>query len=231
MTNEFIYDLCQYILNESESGNALPPNDFTILMQASSLELQQQLFRSLEVNQEVTDALKRFKDSEALTFVTGTSALPTDYGKVSFLLTDDDAWVDICDDYSFGFRQTRTLTAPSATYPIARLVGDNIEILPTTITDGTLYYLREPATPFFDYYYDSDGRIVAFPTGTWTLTTGQIGREGQTVGTLITSEDEELDWNDNEQLIITGMICSKAGANLEKGQVVEYSEMFKQQQS
>lgn len=232
MDNLFIYNLVRFILNEDESGNAITPDNFSDLMQVCSLELTRQAFKLYEEGQELTDAIERFKDDEDLTFTSGEAGLPADYYRKSFMLAGG-KWVDFVSDYEFGYRPTKYLTAPSADHPIARLAGGNVEILPNTITAATLYYLRRPNEPFFDYYYDSDGRMVYFPAADspHTLGAGEIGREGQAATTEITSSDVELDWNDNEKLIIVGMICSKAGANLKEGQVMEYAELYKQQQA
>ncbi len=168
MDNYFIYNLCQYIVNEEQSGNGLSPEEFNRLLRVCSQELTRQVFRGYEEGQEVTDNLRRFKRMEILSFVDGEADLPSDYYRKSFLLIggegedSGDIWVEFCDDYDFGFRQTRTLTAPSEDYPIARVGDGVVEILPVSITSGDLYYLKEPDEPLFDYYYDTDGRIVFF---------------------------------------------------------------------
>lgn len=121
---------------------------------------------------------------------------------------------------------------PTKDAPICRIIEDKIEILPATITSGGLDYLRKPESPFFDYYYDEFGRVVYLAEdATHTLAANEEGRQGEGTGATLTSESKELDWGDNEKLIIVGMVCSKAGANLKDGQIVEYAETFKQQQA
>ena len=241
MDNYFIFNLCQYILNEEQSGNALPPDEFNRLMRVCSLELTRQVFKVYEEGQDVTDALERFKSREFLTFEEGVADLPEDYRKVSFMLGsipgsgEDEAessksWVDFVSDYEWGERQITYITRPTIYHPIARVVDETLEILPITITNGEFHYLRIPDTPFMDYYYSSDGRIVYFPEGTHDLSDGEQSRDGEEDITII-SENVELDWNEPEQLIIVGMICSKAGANLKEAQIVEYSELLKTQAS
>jgi len=231
MTNQEVFDLVKYILNEEESGNALSPEEFNILLNASSWELTRQIFRVYEEGQEVTDAIQRFKSDTALTFVSGEADLPANYYRKSYM-TADGIWVEFCDDYEFGYRQTRQLTKPDHKYPIARIKSNSIEINPADITSATLYYLRHPNEPFYDYYYDSNGRIVFMPENK-VLDVDEEYRDG-TEGdgeTEIESNNVDLDWNTNEILIAVSMICSKAGINLKEGQVIEYSELMKQQKS
>ena len=239
MTNYFLYQFCNFILNESESGNAITPEDFTSLLRVSSLEMTRQIFKNYEEEQEMTDAIDMFKNMEHLTFTNGWAWLPDNYYRKSFMFALGDevngevekVWVDFCTDYEWGLRQTEYLMAPTLKHPIARLAGWQVQIRPIEITDALFYYLQKPYDPVFDYYYNANGRIVFFPEGTHTLQAGEIGRQGEVAGDVIASQNRDLDWNENEQLIIVGMICSKAGVNLKEGQVIEYSELYKQQTS
>ena len=231
MDNYFLLRLIQFILNEEESGRALTPDNYSDLLRVTSLELARQVVKNYEDGQDVTDMIQRFKKDEDIEFVNGEALLPGDYYRKSFLLAGS-VWVEFVTDAEFANRRKSALMPPSAEYPIVRIIGGGLEILPDSITAGELGYIRRPITPFFDYYYDAFGRIIPFgPKGaTHTLLSGQQGRAGQTSG-QITSVNEELDWNDNEKLIIVGMICSKAGVNIGEQGVVEYAEMLKQQQS
>ena len=217
MTNWEVYNLCQYILNEEESGNALTPADFDRLLKICSTEMMRNLCKDYEEGQEITDSLKRFKSVAPLTFDTNgqSTTLPANYYRKSFLMfgpPGSKIWTEFVTDYDFAFRENRYLDGPTARHPYARFtndgVGNNIlEIrpIPSAITSGAFNYLRRPNEPVFDYYYDSNGRIVPL------------------VGTPLDFEREEI-------LGIVGMIVEKAGANLKAGDVISYAEKFKADQ-
>ena len=233
MDNYFLYQLTKFILNEEESGKAITPDEFSHLLRVSSLELTRQVFRGYEEGQEMTDTIRRLKDNEDINFVNGVGDLPSNYFRKSSLLVDD-AWVDFCTDYEFKHRSSDSvyLKKPTNSHPIGRITGDKIEILPALNATGKFDYLREPESPFFDYYYNEFGRVVYLSVDeTHTLDSNEEGRQGEAPGVVLSSQSKELDWGDNEKLIIVGMICSKAGANLKDGQTVEYAELFKQQQA
>lgn len=234
MNNHFVYQLVQYITNEEESGNALTPDNFSKLLQVSSVELTRQAFRLYEDNQEVTDNLRRFKEDLTIGgFTNGSFPLPSGYYRKSYLRarkddSSDYVNVNFVTDSEFSDRYGKLLTGPTYRRPIARITSDAIEIVPSDMHSGIFGYLRKPETPFYDYYYNASGRIVFFEAGNHTLTAGEVGRNGETQQ-VISSVNVDLDWNENEILVIVGMICSKSGVNLKESQVIEYAEIMKQQ--
>ena len=231
MNNHFLYKLVQFILNEEESGRALTPDNFSDLLAVSSLELARQVVKVYEDGQDVTDIIERLKTSDTLTFTVGEANLPSDYYRKSYLLIGD-INAEFVTDAEFAKRKGSVLKAPSASYPIVKIAGGKVIVSPASITTGDFNYIKKPETPFYDYYYNALGRVVYLEEdASHTLLADEEGRQGESTGATVTSSSKELDWNDNEKLIIVGMICSKAGVNIGEAGIVEYAEMLKQQQA
>jgi hypothetical protein len=104
--------------------------------------------------------------------------------------------IKLVDHNDFVSRQTNLMRPPIKYNPICTI--DNqaaIKILPTDITAATIYYLKYPATPIFDYYVDTNDVVQPLAAAaTHTLTSGETGSAGQTSGTTVTSTTVELEW-------------------------------------
>jgi len=137
---------------------------------------------------------------------------------------DDFVSVDIVTDEEWVFRRNDALTAPSSTYPIAKIVGDNLHVLPKETVNVILYYLKEPATPFFDYYTDANNNIQYLVVeGTHELTAGEVGRSDEAAGETVTSSTVELEWEDTEKIKILHRILAKMGVSMDEQLVAQYA--------
>lgn len=227
MTVSQIYTTILHQLRKESKGLAVSPDAFTDLLRVESLALFNEYYKSFEAVQEVTDALRPFKLTSALSFTadgqtqSGKSTLPVDYKHVSAIETTAGRRVDIVTEEEWVERRLDSITAPSVYYPIARIAGESIFILPAGITTATLYYLKTPTDPFFDYYIDANGNIMPLAVGaTYTLQAGEVYRDGTTAG-LKTSVTVELEWEDNEQIKIMEGILAKLGASMNEQLVAQ----------
>lgn len=140
--------------------------------------------------------------------------------------SDDDTIVpvDVVTDEEWTFRRIDALTAPSATYPIAKIAGEGLYVLPSSLSKVILTYLKSPSTPFFDYYYDDDYNIQYLSaSGTHLLTTGETGRLGETAGSTVISSTVELEWEDTEKIKILHRIVTKLGVSMDEQLVAQYA--------
>jgi len=123
-----------------------------------------------------TKLMTSLSTSAALTFAAGSADLPSDYlfykaigygasgSQVPGDVVEEDIWVN---------RQDNTITGPTTSHPIYRLTTTTIRVLPSTITTLTeLYYIKEPTTPFLDYYIDSNDNKVFLDAGATTVAVG-----------------------------------------------------------
>lgn len=106
-----------------------------------------------ETQQLSQDALKPFKTSGDVSLTAGVGSLPADYvHAISPACHTSDSTiyrVDIVTDKEWVARQSNSVTAPSTTYPIARIYGSSVAVKPTTISTLTLHYYKRPTEPVY----------------------------------------------------------------------------------
>ena len=237
MNNHELFELLNFILNESETGNAITPEDRDMLLKAASLEFFRALVKNYEDNQEVTDSIEPFKvHALNVAFVAGVGTRPADYyrnGGMIYPQTLDGTIykrkVDVVTDLEWNDRMTSYLTRPTLKNPILKFSAGNMYIQPDTITVIMMDYIKTPVTPAYDYYFDEDGNLVYMPEGTnHNLLVGEVYRTGATAGNF-NSISVELPYTENDKLLVGSIILEKMGVNLKAGEIVEFSSMFKAQ--
>ena len=237
MNNDELFELLNFILNESETGNAITPEDRGMLLKAASWEFFRALVKNYEDNQEVTDSIEPFKVHAAnIPFVLGVGTRPADYyrhGGSLYLDTIDGVIykrkVDIVTDLEWNDRLSSYLTRPTLKNPILKFADGLMYIQPITITLILMDYINTPDEPEYDYYFDADGNLVYMPEGTSrNLAIGEVYRTGETVGNF-NSISVELPYTENDKLLVGSIILEKMGVNLKAGEIVEFSSMFKAQ--
>lgn len=240
MNNEELFRFLNFILNESETGNAITLADRDMLLKATSREFFRALVKNYETTQEVTDSLERFKvHAHTVNFVAGVGAIPSDYYRNGGIIYPrvlpggviDKRYVDVVTDLEWNARLTQYLTRPTLLHPVIKFSGGNMYISPNTIDAVLMDYLAEPDEPAYDYYFDANGNHIYMPEGsTHTLLAGEVYRDGTPSG-LMTSISVELPYIETDKLLVGSMILEKMGVNLKAGEIVEFSQMFKAQTS
>ena len=82
----------------------------------------------------------------------GVFALPSDLYQIEDdgVVADSGDVVEEVERSVFGYLN-QSLSVPAADYPVYEHVGSNIRILPITITDVNIRYIRKPAAPNWTY--------------------------------------------------------------------------------
>ena len=134
--------------------------------------------------------------------------------------------VDLLTYSEWSDRINNAITGPSNDYPIAYLGGEfSVAGVPNAYYFDTLWlkggtgfasgyiildYYKYPAEPYFDYYTDSSGNITYLTDGqaAYTLLTDEQSRDGKIAGQAVTSTSQDLEWDDEDALVILDMIVS-----------------------
>lgn len=136
--------------------------------------------------------------SSALTFAAGSANLPADFlffNAIGYGASGSQYPVDLVEDDVWVKRQLNSITGPTVTHPIVRIEGVTIKILPSTITTtSVLYYIKEPTTPFLDYYIDANDNKVFLDAGATDVAVGAgcTTRTGVAGATTVDSATVEL---------------------------------------
>lgn len=224
MTNNDLYKSLLNILRKESKGLAVSPDAFTDYLKVENLSLFNEYCKGIEVSQTVSDALRVFKTSSTRTLTTGYVSAPSDYAHLTAIhVGGDTTLIDELTDEEWVFRQDDELTAPTTSYPIARLADTKIYVLPTTIDSITVLYIRKPTEPFFDYYIDANLNVVYMGVSTsHTLGTSEEYRDGTTSGSK-TSVSVELEWEDLDKIKILHRILTKFGVSMDEQLVAQYA--------
>jgi hypothetical protein len=136
---------------------------------------------------------------------------------------DDIVPIDVVTDEEWMFRRYDELTKPSSTYPIAKITGEYLYVLPEDIDRVLLNYLKQPTDPYFDYYTDANYNIQYLAaSASYTLQTSEVYRDGTSSGT-VTSATVELEWDDGEKIKILHRILAKMGVSMDEQLVAKYA--------
>lgn len=231
MDNGQIYDFCVTILRKEKEGSAVSPARFTLMLIAAMWEKINFEFSQFELSQIVTDTLKALKTTETIAITAGgdfdLTTLTDDYlHPTTLTYTDTGARIrsiDILTDAEWADRQSDSLITPTATFPIAKIVGDTIFFDPLVSVNAEFTFLKKPTEPFFDYYWDANDDIIYMPEGSsHTLGAGEMYRDGTTVG-LVNSISVELPFPDQEKIDVAYKILSKLGVPIQETMAAQYA--------
>lgn len=210
MNNFDLYKYINFILNQDISGNTLSPDEYDRLLKVHSIKHYYSLLEKYEVNKLIGNRIKRFKAEDTISLTAGVGALPEDFEYVSDMTSifdeDKTAKVDLVTDEEFAVRIASSISMPSERHPIAKLTGeDSFLVLPDTIEEVTLYYLRTVEEPVFEYDYDANDNLIY--------------------------EDvlsNELDFEDIDKLEVAYAILADRGINVRDANIVQYSQFIKE---
>lgn len=244
MTNGDLYNLFLFLANKQQLSGYLSIPDFALELKSKNILLLRErlgLSNDYGVGQPLSrqqkgqstlldDQTRIFKKKGSVTFSGGVATLPSDYFRYDALLIDG-AYdgVDILFGAELGTVLNSSIDYPTEEFPYATFYQDKLEVYPSTLLTGTLYYYRTPATPVFDYYIDAAAEIQYLAVGeSYTLQAGETYSDGTTSGTK-NSISVELEWDDDNKLDILYMIASDAGLNLMRQDVTQYAMLKKDQ--
>lgn len=168
MTINEIYNYFDGLYRLNKKGQSLKPTLFNSVIQSVNEELFNDYARVFEANRVLTDALRPFLTvSFPISVTNGYATLPTDYAYLSQFCgwetkngEEYKYWGIEVDDKEWSQLLTSTLITPTKSEPFGRLLGNYLEVTPSTVKRIVLIYLRKPATPVFEYDTDSNNNIV-----------------------------------------------------------------------
>ena len=225
------------IIRKEVEGQTISPQQFTELLLLCSWEKANADFFQYENSQVLTDSLRSLEAEDSVSLTAGVGTLPGDYWHALNATHDNTANqgklitpIDIVSDVEFVEYAHSDLTAPSLFYPVLTIVDNEVKVLPTTIANASLRYLKIPETPFFDYYVDANDIIqYLLPEEQYTLQAGEEYRDGTTSG-MVTSLSEELSYPEGERVQVMYMILSKLGVSLNEQDAAEYGIVREQKE-
>lgn len=237
MNNGKIFNILNTIIRKEKEGQTISPEQFNELLEICSWEKANADFSYFEASQIITDSLLPLKTEDNMTITAGVGdlSLITDYWHATnayhSITGYDVVPIDICEDVVYHYRAYSDLEAPTDYWPILKEEGTEIKVLPATITSITLLYLKQPATPFYDYYTNADDKLIyILPDTEYSIVAGETyidkddGTEHSGPYTITAGENKstELSFPEGERVQVLYLILQKLGIPLNKVDAVQY---------
>lgn len=224
MNNGQIFDLVNVLLRKEKEGNTITPADFSKLLDFYSLQKANSDYSYFEQSRVVTDSIRSLMKNTAVAITAGVGDfidVASDYWH-NIGATTSTANIEMLTSFQYDDYKYSDLLQPTTDYPAAKISGDNIYVLPVTITTINFNYLKEPNTPFYDYYIDVNDNYVYMPPSTsHLLVVGEEYRDGTTVGT-VNSISVEMSYPDSERVQVVYMLLAGLGIVLDEQMAIEY---------
>ena len=225
MTLGAIYDLIELICNKDFDGNIITPVRFNQLIKVANIDHFRDKYglpeeyipgRPLpaeykDITNKNTDDLKALKVRIAnRTVAAGVIVYPDDYvhlesivynysKTINGVVTVLPRHVEILREAEFASREGNYTKRPTTQNPCGIIRSDGVHVRPITITACDFNYYKYPATPVFAYT-QGDGFI-----------------------TYDAVNSIELEWPDDEMIVITRRILEYIGVNLRSEDIVGYA--------
>lgn len=243
MTNGQIFDLVNVIIRKEKEGDTISPADFSDLLYMCSEEKANSDYSYYEQSQVITDSLRSLSASTAVSltvgvgdFITAITNASKTYWHATGVVTSTRE-VQLLTSLQYNDYKYSDLLAPTADFPVCKIFGDGIYVLPTSITTVNFEYFQKPNVPFYDYYIDANDNYQYIEPGTvYTLLSGEeyedkedgtiFNTPGDTIGVKPTNDANNmsvaLSFPRNERIQIIYMILEKIGIALNEQDAVQY---------
>jgi len=240
MTLNQILKYVNYICVKENSGSTLKPDQLNFIFPASNTNMFNRKVQESQViaiqskmpfNKALYEhsALREFHVSENITFTTGSFDITTLTNSYAYWLSMVTLYngayreIEILTDKDLADRRTNLMAKQLEDYPAVMILGDTIKVFPTNVATAEFVFMKNPAIPVFDYYYDAALNLVYLAaSATHLLAAGETGSAGQTAGTTVTSTTVELDWNELYHVEFCNEVLSRVGVNLKDEQIKAY---------
>jgi hypothetical protein len=221
-------DYINYIINKESSGGVLTPIQYNTLLNSVNIELfndklgefQKYLLQVPKIEEAILvfKGLQEFRLVGTVNFSSGIASIPSNFAfwiKMITTYNNQQREISILSDNEFAQRRTNLLAPKITEYPIGRVVGGQIQVLPNNILSAEFVYFSQPSTPFYDYYIDAYGNPVSLnaTNSPHALLSGETGSSGQTSGS-VSSQTVELAWNIDYHMEFFNAILKKVGINI-----------------
>jgi hypothetical protein len=137
-----------------------------------------------DIPKKIQDRIDPFYTTSAITLTSGVGSLPTvtvdDYTRSNVynivrVTTDDNSSlntteIDRVEKSKLSYLLSSPVTAPSTTFPIYYITGENINVNPNTLSSISMDYISIPSDPVWNSTADSNGALTYTATGSTDFT-------------------------------------------------------------
>lgn len=242
MTGDVVYNTLIDYIRKDKRGQSLTIDEFNRLSSLVNRRLLADFCKKFEGSIESSSSVGAFKKlDQALTVTAGVASLPSDFYQMigEPYYTDSGSVVrniDIVTSLEHSRRERDYLTKSTLKHPTCVIgsmdASDNLQlrVYPTSITSIYIDYIREPNTPFLDYYINDSTLDYTFLTEGQQSVVVASGYTYRTGGTG-TYNSATVDWefDEDELPLIIAYFTQMMGITLPDQLLIESGVLDKQQ--
>ena len=255
MTLGVIYDLINYIVGKEWVGGTFTIPQLNNLLPMAQYDLLNAELEKVDAG-ELTpisgavvgkSPLRPFYKSADLSIdIYGFATLPTDYLRWAGITTSDLRAIEVVSHQMFAERQSNVLRRadinPFGVFANNEFCVVPYDLAPAVFTSSLptikMWYLRTPATPYYDYCQDSTTlEQIYMPVGSYitlvqaknvlydvngNVLNADVTKSNMTV-LPYTSKSIELEWDANMHVDIIRRVLDKVGVNLQEPAITNYA--------
>lgn len=191
------------LLKRERNGTTVSPSDFNRLVKLASTQEFEALKKQYELTNDIVNDLRPFIVKQAVNCTGGIITLPDGYVKTAALFDSNGNVIDEVTQIEYREIKKNSILAPIQDEKVFYTIGSSIVVDPAETSSMTMVYLREPSTPYLDYYVNVQGNIVYLEKNETVnealidLEFKQYGKDGSPIlisGGVYTSQTSELEW-------------------------------------
>jgi hypothetical protein len=135
------------------------PEQIATEVHTESMNIWDKYLSDFENNNKLDEYMRPFQQKESVVLTSGIGTIVTkDY---IYYVEDADTGNEIknIDDQRWGYRKNHSVKVPTVTYPICNISNQGIQVLPSSIVNIKIWYIKKPTKPVYAYTVSS-GRYV-----------------------------------------------------------------------
>lgn len=245
MTNYEIWKALAVAIDSDESDGIFSPKDYNEIAREVNISLLENEMESLYAKyngRQLTPAILSSKLLRGL-LIRQTGLAPTaGVLAISSLSSTYGYWVSMTAVYNGQIREIKLISQEEFTMrnanlmmpsikimPVATIDEGNLRVFPTDLTSITFSYIKIPANPVFDYYSDSNDRVVYMAAGATgvSIPSGATYSDGTAGPTTKNSTSVEWAYDTTYHNRIYSEMLRALSNRLKDQNTAQYSEMKK----
>lgn len=232
------YDRLLVHIRKDVRGKGLSIDDFNDIAPIVNSELFEYFYGKFQETKKITDSLSPFLvTGESLTITSNKGDLSATTNTYRHLVGSPrystSTVVDVVTMAEYSERYGDSLTAPSTSNPVCYIAQDTtpkltLFVYPSGVTPLLIDYIKEPDTPFLDYYINDTTYVVTYmdeaDTGV-SIPSGSTYRDGTAGATTKDSATYNFDFNEEDEPLLMAMFLDKLGIQFREPEMIQYANM------
>lgn len=253
MTLSDLLKYCQFMLAQNQKGNSISVDNYNVSLRFVNIEMYGDELKKLLALEAAPAQIKReaLLNSPLNKFTKGAGANTTSFAVpsgariwtvIATKATGELVPVDVYTERQIMVMRTSVFNVDVQKYPIGVLRGSSLDVIGEGVSSMEISYLLMPTMPFYDYCIDSYDSVIYMPEGSYLAQSAGVTNLYDQSGALLTanvthtngltaytSQTVELEWDERFHDDFAYRLLEKFGLNIRDVQVLQFSQIKKQE--